>query len=736
VCSHPSRDALKGSRVLEAPSPYDILFEPVQLGPKTAPNRFWQTPHASGFGTDFASSQAAYRGIKAEGGWGVIFTEATSISAETDKTPTIFSRMWDEGDILNSRVITDRIHAHGALAGTELEYHPSTTYGVESRTNGRGVVPLASESYLPVAYATTMTEILDQQDIDRIQELHVKAALRAVDAGFDLLTFHFGHASSMLATFLIPYYNTRTDHYGGSLENRLRFTRETLTKVRAAVGDRAAVGLRFGVDTLDAPIGLGDRGVRTDGEAPLVMQLLDDLVDYWDLVIGGSDWGQDAQSSRTAVENHEAPFTGGMKKYTTKPVVNVGRFNSPDTMVNVVKNGQCDLIGAARATISDPFLPHKIKSGRIEDIRECIGCNMCVSRIEMSNGRIICTQNATVGEEWRRSWHPEVFTTAANADKSVLIVGAGPAGLECATILGRRGMEAVHLVDSRAEVGGSLTWITRIPGRREWRHVIEYREHQLSKLKNVQVILNTPLTAEDVLEYGAEIVVVAAGSHYTLDSVSPYDRTPQTFLRAFGDRLLAPEDVLDRGREVGDRVVIIDTDGYFVGVGLAELLVEQGRDVTIVTPATVVAAYMEKTLEHRRLMLDLVRLGVHLMTSTTAVGATGDAVEVVAFDGTRSTIPADAVILVGQREADSGLYKELMAAQDRWTEAGIDAVYRIGDCERPSFIADAIFSGHRLAREIDSEDPTQPLPFARDRRVVGAAEGDYTVGGRLSLPRY
>lgn len=717
---------------MHLPPPYDILFEPVELGPKVAPNRFWLTPHASGFGTDFASSQAAYRGLRAEGGWGVVFTEATSIAAESDKTPTVFGRMWDAGDVQNARVVVDRIHQHGALAGIELEYHASTSYGVEARTNARGVRPVASESYLPVAYATTMAEIVDSDDIARLQGLHVKAALRAVDAGFDVITLHCGHAASLLATFLLPYYNTRTDTYGGSLDNRLRFTRETLTGVREAVGDRAAVGLRLGVDTLDEPIGLGDRGVRADGEAPKVIEMLDDLVDYWDLVIGGADWGQDAQSSRTAQENHEAALTGAMKQYTGRPVVNVGRLNNPDTMVAIVNAGQCDFIGAARASISDPFLPDKIRSGRVDDIRECIGCNMCVSRIEMANGRIICTQNATVGEEWRRSWHPEIFTRATNADRSVVVVGAGPAGLECAVVLAKRGMEAVHLVDEAPEVGGSLNWIGRIPGRREWRHVIEYRQHQLTKQGAVQTILDTRLTSGDVMDYGASIVIVATGSRYVLDDVSPYGRTSQAFLGELGADLLTPEDVLQHGKETGQRVLVIDTDGYFVGVGLAEYLAGIGREVTIVTPARVVAAYMELTLEHRRLMLDLADLGVAQTTGATPVAAGPGFVTVLGREGTEQTIPTDTVVLVGQRRAEARMYRELVQRRSTWADAGIEGVYRIGDCERPGFIADAIFSGHRLAREIDSGNPAEPLPFARDRRVVGAADVDHAVAGRLS----
>ena len=174
-------------------------------------------------------------------------------------------------------------------------------------------------------------------------------------------------------------------------------------------------------------------------------------------------------------------------------------------MVEVIESGLYDVIGAARPSIADPFLPKKIEEGRLDEIRECIGCNECISRWQVG-APIVCTQNATAGEEYRRGWHPERFTPAANRDKSVLVVGAGPAGLECAVVLGKRGMSAVHLVDSSKEIGGCLNWITKLGhsdgepnlrlgparGLGEWRRVANYRQIQLSKLRNVEVGTRVP----------------------------------------------------------------------------------------------------------------------------------------------------------------------------------------------------------------------------------------------------
>lgn len=707
---------------------YAVLFEPVQLGPKTAKNRFWATPHAIGFGSDAPSSSAGYRSTRAEGGWGVVFTEATTISPEMDKTPHKMSRLWDEGDVRNLRHVAAEIKRHGALAGVELEYNAA----VGIMTEGRGLTPhnpvaVPGESSLAVPYAGALMEA-DCEALTEIKRIYVDAAIRAQRAGFDLITLHCGHAASILAHFLIPYYNTRTDEYGGSLENRARFAREVLIAVREAVGENTAVGLRLGVDTLDGPLGLGDRGIRADGDTPRFIEHMDDLVDYWDFVIGGFEWALDAQSSRTVAENFEKPYVDGLKRFTAKPVVNVGRLNSPDTMVDIVNAGQCDLIGAARAGISDPFLPEKIRSGNIGDIRECIGCNFCVSR-DMGHVPIACTQNATAGEEFRRGWHPERFTRATNAETDVLVIGAGPAGMECAMVLGKRGMRNVHLVDASPQLGGSIDWVSRLPGRHEWRRLIEYRELQLKGLSNVEVILNTHFTVQEALEYGAGIVITATGSHYTRDGIDPHTRRPFGLEGIFGERLLTPEQVLRDEAPVGESVLVVDSDGYFMGPGVAELLAKRGHRVTLTTRGEHIGEYQRLTREIPHTLNDLRRLGVTLRTETAVAPAGSDGtVRLSNPDRGDEELAVDTVVLVGTRTVDDNLYAGLIENRAQWEEHEISSVHRIGDCVRPHFIAEAIFSGHRLAREIDSIDPSQQLPFIRERRIVGGSDTDFVLG--------
>ncbi len=190
-----------------------------------------------------------------------------------------------------------------------------------------------------------------------------------------------------------------------------------------------------------------------------MLGLVGELPDLWDFMVG--EWDFDSITSRFAGEGAQEEYVRGLKQLTTKPVVGVGRFTSPDTMVRMIRDGVLDMIGAARPSIADPFLPVKIEEGRFEDIRECIGCNICVTGDALATP-IRCTQNPSMGEEWRRGWHPERIRPKAT-DAKVLVVGAGPAGLEAAMSLGRRGYEVV-LAEATGELGGRVVREARLPG--------------------------------------------------------------------------------------------------------------------------------------------------------------------------------------------------------------------------------------------------------------------------------
>jgi dimethylamine/trimethylamine dehydrogenase len=708
---------------------HDILFEPVQLGPKVMRNRFCQVPHCTGSGSEYPGFQSGLRGLKAEGGWAAVFTESASISPETPVDGYETLRFWDDGDVRNLAAVCDAVHAHDSLMGIELWYSAGAAIVLnEARRPLRGPSQIPSDR-VPYGYLGSCHE-MDLRDIDDLVEMHAGAARRARAAGFDLVTIYMSHATTLPLRFLIPAYNRRTDDYGGSFENRSRLARRILEATRAAVGDELAIGVRFSVDTLDPPFGLGADGVRADGEGGRFIAEMDHLVDYWDINIGGTDWGEDAGPSRDHLENHQRPFVSGVHQHTAKPVINVGRFTNPDTMAAAVSSGQCDIIGSARPSIADPFLPRKIEEGRLDDIRECIGCNICIARFNLAGSQIICTQNATMGEEFRRGWHPERFTRARNAASDVLVVGAGPAGMECARVLGERGMHGVHLVEAGADIGGCMRWIRQLPGLGEWGRVIDYRRIQLDKLANVQVITGRELDLEDVLEYGAEIVIVATGSRWSADGLNGVSQGPVPIAEAARGAVLTPEGVMS-GAPVGQRVTIFDTDGYFVGPSIAEKLARDGHDVCLVTPLEGIAPYMQVTLELPRVKHTLRELGVELVRETLLTAVEPGVARMLSLDTGQSQDRAtDTVVMATFRHSVDSLYRQLVGAPEKLATAAIAAVHQIGDCVQPDLIAEAIYSGHRLAREIDADDPSVPLPYIRERRLIGGTDADYTLDGQ------
>ena len=687
---------------------HDVLFEPVRIGPRTMRNRFYQSPHCTSFGAELPGAQAHIRGMKAEGGWAAVNTEFCSVHPSSDSRPLVSARLWDEDDARNLAAMADLAHEHGAIAGVELWHGGCVAGNLETRLPARSVSQMNDDSL----YSTSCYE-LDKAGIREIQGYYVAAARRARAVGFDIVNVHASECGSIMQHFLMAKYNRRTDEYGGSLENRARFWLETIEQVREAVGEDCAITARLCVDTLnDDP-----RGIRAPEEAYQFIQLADHLVDFWDLQAGGwvaAEWaGDDAVASRFAGEFSHREYIAAVRPATRKPIAAVGRFTNPDTMAEAIRSGVIDIIAAARPSIADPFLPKKIEEGRYDEIRECIGCNICASRFAQG-APIVCTQNATLGEEFRRGWHPERFTSASNAEKTVLVVGAGPAGMECAMVLGRRGMSAVHLVDEQDALGGSLRAISAYPHLGEWGRVTSYRRVQLDKLANVEVILGTRLDAEAVLTYGAEIVVVASGARWRADGMN--GPTQSTIPGAEHDFVHTPEQVsAANGAIDGDHVLVYDTDGYFTAVGMAEMLLAAGKRVTVLTPYANFATFMFFTGEAFRVNRELRAQGVeivplHLLGEITPEGLRAQSVwapDPVHWE-------ADAVVLVTQREPRDALYHELRADPDRLTQEGIEAVYRIGDCLAPRTIAENIFDGHRLAREIDTPDPETPLPYLRE----------------------
>ena len=668
---------------------YDILFEPVKIGPVTAPNRFYQVPHCNGMGRMFPDSMIEMRGMKAEGGWGIVTTEQCDFHPTGDVQPFTETSMWDDGDLSYLAAMVDAVHEHGSLAGIELVHNGQDSGCLYSRE-----VPIGPE-HRPVTWHQhpIQARAMSLGDIRNYRRWHRKAALRARQAGFDMVVVYAGHDGTVPSHFLSRKSNQRSDQYGGSLENRLRLYRELIEETRDAIGDTMAVVARFAVDEM-----MGKDGLEWAGEGKEAIEMLAELPDMWDVNV--SDWENDSMTSRFAREGYQEEYISFVKSVTSKPVSAVGRYTSPDTMVSAIRRGVVDIIGAARPSIADPFLPNMIQQARPVDVRECIGCNICAAWNNLS-APSRCTQNPTMGEEWRKRWHPEKIAPK-ESDSTILIVGAGPAGLEAALALGKRGYQ-VTLAEARNEAGGRVTRESRLPKLNEWARVRDYRLGQIERMPNVEIYLESEMNAEQIQEFGADKVALATGALWRNDGVGRSIRFPVPSCKA-----LPPDDIMDgkRPATTGSAVTIYDDDHYYMASVIAELLASEGYRVSLATQGMCVASWTEYTLEQRHIENRLLNVGIQFLVrhQLTEVGE-GWLQLTNTMTGEVSNHEGSVVSVTARLPRDE-LFEVLK---------GKVPVRRIGDCFGPSIIAAAVYEGHRYAREFDTDIDLDAVPFDRTR---------------------
>jgi dimethylamine/trimethylamine dehydrogenase len=681
---------------------FDILFEPVRIGPKVARNRFFQVPHASGMTNASPHVRAAFREAKAEGGWAVVSTGACSVHPSSDDSPFPFASLWDEADVRSHALMTEAVHRHGSLAAVELWHGGAAAVNRTSRhapLSPSGIPWMAT--HVPFM-SSARPRVMDAGDIRDLIRWHADAAVLAERAGFDILYVYAG-MGYLPYQFLLPEYNQRTDAYGGSVRNRVRLVQELIDAVREATGGRCAVALRISMQELRAR-----PSEVAPTEAHEVIGYLKDAPDLFDVKMDYSAF--DCAASRYTPEGSHESVVDFLKSVTDKPVVGVGRFTSPDTMVSMIRRGVLDFIGGARPSIADPFLPKKIEEGRVEDIRECIGCNLCISSWH-DGVWVRCTQNPTAGEEWRRGWHPEVVRK--DGAGSVLVVGAGPAGLETALTLARRGHQ-VALADKAREFGGRLRWESRLPGLGQWHRVVDYRMGQLRKLPNVSLYPESELSAEDVREFGADHVVVATGARW-LPHLCGANELPAGPLVA--PRVYTPDD-LAAGVVPEGPVAVFDYDNYYLGSAVAESLAHLG--VTYITTAGAAAAWGFMTNEQPLVHQSFAAKGITLRTLEVVTGFDGEELRLAQiFSGEERRIAVRSLVIVGYRAGGSALHEAL----------AVDAVpgrlHLTGDANAPGAIVHAVYQGHKTARELGVANVMvrRDAPFAaRDFQMPEAAE--------------
>lgn len=632
-------------------------------------------------------AHAAMREMKARGGWAVVSTEEAEIHPSSDLSPYAEQRIWDEKDIPALRLMTDAVHEHGALAAIELAHNGSHAPNLYSR-----IAPLATGHMASDIGLSRQARCATKKDLRELRRWHRSAALRARDAGFDIVYVYAGHRMTLTHQLLLPEFNDRCDEYGGSLENRVRLIRELLEETKNAIGDTCAVAFRFAVDEMQGP-----DGMQSQEEGRAVVELLAELPDLWDVNV--SDWSNDSVSTRFQPdEGYQLPYTSFVKSVTSKPVVSVGKFTSPDKMVTLVKEGVLDFIGAARPSIADPFLPEKIRTQRSDEIRECIGCNICVASDNLGVS-IRCTQNPTMGEEWRRGWHPEQITPK-KADARILIIGGGPSGLECAVQMARRGYE-VTLSDAADRFGGRVIAESGLKGLAAWRRVADIRVYELQQKANVSLYTESVMTADDIVEFGADYTVLATGAKWRIDGVGRSGRSPIEGLQ--GIHVLSVEDIMrgvlpDSASNLGP-VVIYDDDQCYLGGVIAEHLATycKGHQIVFVTPANCVSPWTDHTLEQKRVQKSLLEQNVQLHTAKTiAKVENGTVLLRCTFTGSHISLRAGTLVPVTERIPNDDLYKKLCTRSI--------SIELIGDALAPGLIADAVFTGHLVAQNFQRQE--------------------------------
>ncbi len=667
---------------------YSILFEPVKIGPVTTRNRFYQVPHACGMGHLRPNAHAAMRRVKAEGGWGVVSTEEAEIHPSSDLSPYSEQRIWDERDIPALQLMSDAVHEHGALAAIELVHNGHHAPNLFSRLP----VLAPSSMSLDINYPR-QARAMNRRDIAEFRRWHRTAARNAKNAGFDIVYVYAGHKMTLAQHFLLPQYNNRSDEYGCSLENRARLLRELLEDTKEEIGDSCAVALRFAVDEM-----AGTDGMQAHKEGRAVVEMLAELPDLWDVNVAG--WANDSQTTRFEPQDgYQIPYIDWVKQVTQKPVVGVGRVSSPDHMVSLVKNGVLDLIGAARPSIADPYLPTKIFENRIDEIRECIGCNICASSDAMGVP-IRCTQNPTMGEEWRRQWHPQYISPKVS-NTSTLVVGAGPAGLECSLQLARRGYQ-VTLAEASDQLGGRVLGESGLRGLSAWLRVRDNRVYELERMENVDIFLESRLGSEEILEFEFPNVFIATGSKWRRDGIGRSQR--QAISGIERTNVLTPDDIMNGAVLSEGQIVIYDDDQGYMGGVIADHLSMLAKDIVLVTSASMVSPWTAYTLEQERIQRALIEQGVTIRTSETVAFVEHNEVETACvYSGRKNRIPCETLVLVTERSPENTVAGELAESHDDEPENRLNLIETIGDALAPGLIADAVFAGHLAARNFEAD---------------------------------
>lgn len=669
----------------EAHAKFPRLFEPLTIGPVTLRNRLvfgahftmFTEPHPT-FGEPgfYGDRYGRYLAERAEGGVAVVIAGETAVSPNTAYKMPNNANGWDPEAVPHFQHLTDRVHEHGALAFIQLTHSGAMMLGNWSKEVAVAPSPVPDYFETPKA--------MNARDIAEAIEYHVACARNAVAGGFDGIEVQSAHGY-LLHQFLSPKFNLRTDAYGGSLENRMRFGVDVLTAVRHAVGDSVAVGIRL---VGDDEVSHGP-GLTADDCAEVAARYEElGLADYFNVSVGTGGIGM--------VRPMYAPHMFGVyaahaikKAVDHTPVLTVHRILDPEEAEGIIERHEADGITLVRALIADPEWVNKAREGRSDEIRRCTGINHgCYGNL-LQSMPITCVQNPAVGREAELglgSLEPAAVT------KRVVVVGGGPGGLEAAWVAAARGHD-VTLLEQKDQLGGDIRWAQQLPGRQEMADLADWRVGECGR-RGVDIRLGVTATADVVLALEPDAVVIATGGLPTKSGHSAYHPMPvlgseQEWVY---DHVTALQIALADPDRLGARIVILDAVGHVQAVGLGELLASQGREAICVCPLPMLMGADGET--GMAALPRAVRAGMQWRPNT-AMAAIGDhdvtVVDVLSM--TFDTIPdVDSVVI-----RTTGLPNDALATA---LEGRIEDLHVIGDAIAVRPADRAIFEGHRVGRTL------------------------------------
>ena len=646
-------------------SHYPLLFSPIRLGPRQARNRVMRlatTCNLAERGQVGDRMLAFYRGIAA-GGAGTIVTEALRVHPSARGGGSSIA-MFSPDVVPGLRRLAEVVQTEGALLIAQLNHGGRQHHAHQIPT-------LWAPSDIACPHSGGVPHEMSGDEVRELIAGFVRAAVHAREAGLDGVEIH-GAQGHLIQEFISPFSNQRNDEYGGSFENRLRFAREIIRGVREAVGRDFVIGFRQGVEEF-TPGGL----TLEDSKRVARELAADGLVDYLSL----------SQGNFNTIETHLPDRHEPLGVYLDLhrqikaevgdlPAVTSTRLQTPDHAEEILSRGDADLIGLCRALIVDPEWPAKAQSGRAAEIRRCIACNQCWGWI--TEGQPLgCVHNATLGNE-----HELGALVRAERSRRVVVVGGGPAGLEAARVAAERG-HTVTLLEREDALGGKIRDAAAIPGHEEVGNVLRFLVPQVEKL-GVAVRLGTEATAQTIAQERPDAVIVATGATPAAPSVPGDGSVP--ILPG-----LEPDDV---ARLSGERVVVMDEDGYYWAASTAELLARAGKQVTLVTRFFEVLRELPAVSRIATLRF-LDRHGVELRPNMAVARVEGGSVVLSHYySGREERVPdAAAVIWLGPQRANSQLADDLRAL-------GVEGVHLVGDAFAPRRLANAIQEGHRAGRAV------------------------------------